>query len=140
MPTITQSVEIDKPQDVVEKHYTNWTEYPEFVSSLKEVKEVGENKIQCQLGIIGMKFNYTADVQSEGNGVYKWRTTEGDIDHSGTATIESLGENRSRLTLEVNYNAPGPDIAGKIANWLGIADSGLRSAMENFRGYVEARG
>ena len=137
MPTLTQSIEINKNAQDVESVYINWSKYPEFVPSIKEVKDNGNDEIHCKIKLAGMDFSYTAAVKKVAENRYHWQTTEGSIKHSGDATIEPISKDRSRLTLKVDYEVPGPKIAGKVTNWLGLADSGLRSALENFRAYTE---
>lgn len=137
MARITQSIEINKPAGDVEKCYTNWSTYPEFIPFLRKVEEKNGKQLDCELTIAGMKFDYTAEVEKVDDQTWSWNTTKGTITHSGTAEITPVDQKRSRLTMVVDYEMPGPKVAGKITNWLGLADSGLRSALENFRAYAE---
>jgi len=137
MPTITQTVEIDRPAADVEAVYTSWNKYPEFIPFIKEVNAKGDHQLETKLRIAGMNFGYTAEVSKHGDMKWSWETVEGDINHSGTATIEPISSDRTRLTMIVNYDVPGPELAGRITNWLGLVDTGIRSSMENFRAYVE---
>lgn len=137
MPNMTQSIEINQPVDVVETHYTNWEQYPEFIPYFRSVKKTGDEQIAVDLRVAGIAFDYTARVNKQQDHVYTWETTGGRISHRGTAKLQPAGADKTLLTLEVEYDVPGPDIVGKVSNWLGLADSGLRSSLENFRAFVE---
>mgnify|MGYP006306476697 CR=1 FL=1 len=138
MAVITESIEINRPAKDVEQTYTDWTQYPNFIPFIEDVQMLGDDTFECQLRIAGMTFGYTADVKKLKEMEYSWETTRGDLVHKGKAIIESLDAKRSRLTLTVDYHIPGPVLAGRISNWLGLANTGIRSSLENFRAYSES--
>ena len=137
MPTLTQTIDIHVQPERVEQVYLNFEEYPQFVAPIAAVKS-HDGLIDCHLRVAGFDFPYTARVEPAGPGRYRWETVDGSVSHRGTAQIEPA-DNGTRVTLEVSYDPPGGEIAGRIANWLGLADSGLRHALESFKAHVEAR-
>jgi uncharacterized membrane protein len=137
MPTLTQAIEIQARPDEVEQIYRNFEAYPQFIAPIATVKE-HDGLLDCDLKVAGFHFPYTARVEQAGPGEYRWETVEGTLSHRGTAHIEPAGSG-TLVTMVVNYDPPGGQMAGKVANWLGLADSGLRHAMESFKAYVEAR-
>jgi uncharacterized membrane protein len=137
MPTLTQAVEIHARPERVEQVYRKFDAYPEFIAPVTTVKE-HDGLIDCNLRVAGFNFPYTARVEQAGPGEYRWETVPGSsIAHQGTTRIEPNGDG-TRLTMEVSYAPPGGETVGKMANWLGLADTGLRHALESFKAYVEA--
>lgn len=139
MPVITHSIDIHAPKAAVEEHYTNWESYPEFIDGLEEVTMKTPTDMQCKLRVAGLNFGYTAHVERTGEGKYAWHTTEGDVHHSGETQIEKIDDNTTRLRMTVDYKAPGPEIANKIAEWLNLAENQLQKALEKFKTHTEAR-
>ena len=138
MPTITQAIEIHAPAELVERIYRDFDAYPAFIDPISGITQSEDGILDCRLKVAGFEFPYTARVEQAGPGEYRWQTLSGSISHRGTARIESMGE-RTRVMLEVDYDVPGGEIAGRISNWLGLADTGLRHALESFKAYVESR-
>jgi len=137
MATITKTIEIQAPPEKVERMYRDFEAYPAFIAPISHVQERRDGLLDCKLQVAGWEFPYTARVERAGAGEYRWQTVDGSISHHGTARIEPAGDH-TRVTMEVNYAPPGGEIAGRIANWLGLADSGLNHALESFKAHVEA--
>jgi uncharacterized membrane protein len=140
MPALSQSIEIHARPEQVEAIYCDFEKYPEFINSVQEVR-ARDGLLDCHLRVVGIDIPYTARVEKQGPGEYRWETVEGRIMHRGTVQIQPA-ESGTRLSIHVDYDMPGGalgQLTGKIVNWTGLVESGLQYSLECARAYVEAQ-
>jgi len=137
MASMTQSIDIHASPEKVEQFYLNFAAYPSYIAPIASLKDRGDGHLECSLRVAGFEFPYVAHWQQTGPGTYSWQTVEGSISHRGTARIEPIAGG-TRVTLDVQYDPPGGEWGKRISNWLGLADTGLRHALESFKARVEA--
>ncbi|MEQ8819475.1 MAG: SRPBCC family protein [Sumerlaeia bacterium] len=138
MPNMQQSIVIDQPASVVARHYTDWEKYPEFMPAVEKcVPSADGRRVETHLKVAGMSFHWTSQIEATGDTSFAWKTVDGNVSHRGTTVIEPLSEERSRMTMTVEYDTPAGSLLSKFANWLNLADSGLKHSLENFKAYVE---
>jgi uncharacterized membrane protein len=140
VPTVSQSIDIHAKPDQVESVYRDFESYPTFIGSIVSVKE-HDDLLDCHLRVAGIDFPYTARVEAVKPGEYRWETVDGSISHRGAVHIRPHGA-VTQLAFDVEYDVPGGalgHLAGKIVNWTGLVDSGLRHALECTKAHIEAQ-
>lgn len=140
MPTVSQAIDIHAAPEKVEAIYREFEKYPDFISSIVAIREA-QGTLDCHLRVAGVDFPYTARVERSQPGEYRWTTVDGSISHRGSVRIVPHGEG-TRLLFDVDYDVPGGalgQLAGKIVNWTGLVDTGVRHALECAKAHIEAQ-
>jgi uncharacterized membrane protein len=121
--------------------YNQWTqfeEFPRFMEGVKQVEQLDDQRLHWRAEIGGKEVEWDAVIIEQLPERYiGWRSTSGPH-NAGTVTFESLGPNRTRLTLRMEYEPEGA--VEKVGDWLGAFTRRVEGDLERFKEFLQARG
>jgi uncharacterized membrane protein len=139
MSTASHSIEVDAP---AERAYALWRDFenwPKFIPHLKSALDTGDRTAICKVATpLGTRECHTRFVNEHPGQGFEWTTTDGDVDFRGRVAFESLGANRTRVDVNMEYHAPMGKLGEALAAWLHedpCAD--LPSELQRFKHLVE---
>jgi uncharacterized membrane protein len=112
-------IEIDAPIERVFAHWSQFEHFPEFMSHVREVKELGHGRSRWTVaGPFGAPVSWTAEMSAfRPNELLAWRSANGSVvKHSGIVVFESWGDG-TKLEIQMTYNPPG-GLLGHAMAWL----------------------
>jgi uncharacterized membrane protein len=132
------SLDVDVPVRVAYNQWTQFEEFPLFMSGVSSITQLDDDRQQWVVDIAGVtrEFDTTITEQIPDERV-AWTTTDG-TSHSGVVTFHRLGEQTTRVTLQMDFDPDG--FLETVGDKLGFVDSRLAGDLKNFKAFIEARG
>ncbi len=138
MATHGASVTVNAPLHQVYQLYTHFNDYPKFMTFVKEVTYLDDQRSHWVVDVVG---KHEWDAVNEGwvpDRRIGWRSVDG-LKNSGAVTFESLGPDRTKLAVEVEYEPPA-GLLGTLGEALGAGgqfERRLQHDLEHFATMVE---
>ena len=139
MERIEKTVDVDCPVRTVYNQWTQFEEFPRFMSGVKEVKQLDDTHVHWHAEIWGVDKEWDAEITEQvPDQRIAWRSTTGDAPNAGLVRFEPLAENRTRVRLALQYEPQGA--MEKTGDAMGAMTSRVQSTMEQFKKFIERRG
>ena len=137
---VQESLEVQAPVEDVFRYWSNFENFPNFMSNVEEVRMTGGDtshwKVKGPLGKT-VQFEAKTTEMDPGRGI-GWNTIEGDVMTSGEARFEEVTPGRTRVDVTMNYSdPPGGAVGEAVANVLSNPERNLREDLQNFAKIVE---
>ncbi|CAN5665027.1 hypothetical protein BH24ACT18_BH24ACT18_11010 [soil metagenome] len=137
---VQESVEVQAPVEDVFRYWSNFENFPSFMSNVDEVRMTGQDtshwKVKGPLGK-SVQFDAKTTEMDPGRGI-GWNTIEGDVMTSGEARFEEVAPGRTRIDVTMNYSdPPGGAVGEAVANVLSSPERNLKEDLQNFAKIVE---
>lgn len=136
------SIEIDAPVDRVYEYWETLENLPDFMRNVEEVRSTGENTTHWSVkGPFGASVEFDArTTQNEPNEALAWNSEDGDVQTSGQVRFQDLGDERTRVEVQMNWFDPpggkvGETVTGLVAGPKAMLDQDLR----NFKDVMEGK-
>jgi len=138
MSSIERSIEVNVPVSTAYNQWTMFEEFPKFMQGVEEVKQMGDKRLRWRAEIAGKVVEWDAEIFEQiPDRRIAWRSTSGPL-NSGMVNFESLGPNRTRVWLKINYKPDGA--VEKIGSALGVVSQRVEGDLERFKEFIEDRG
>ena len=138
MSRITEQVEVHVPVRVAYDQWTQFESFPQFMEGVERVVQLDDKTLEWTASIAGKTKHWRAEIlEQQPDRVVSWRATEG-AQNDGAVQFESLGADRTRITLQLDVEPEG--LIEKAGDALGVVERRVRSDLERFREFVESRG
>ncbi len=138
MEHMEKTFEFDCPVHVTYNQWTQFEEFPRWMGSVKEVRQLDDTHQHWKVRIAGKEKEFdTVLIDQVPDQHISWRATSG-VPNQGTARFEKLPNDRSRVQLEMDYEPQS--FVEKAADAVGIVSAYVESAVEKFKKSLEDRG
>jgi len=134
---VERSVEVDCPIRTVYNQWTQFEEFPRFISGVKEVVQLDDTHVHWRAEVRGKDKEWDAEITEQiPDQRISWRSTSGE-ENAGTVRFEPLPGNRTLVRLALGYEPAGArENAGDA---LGLFTSHVENTMKDFKDYIEER-
>src|SRR5687768_16208780 len=131
MASVTKHVEVSVPVSVAYNQWTQFEEFPRFMEGVKDVKQLDDKHLRWHAEIAGKDEQWDAEITEQlPDERIAWRSTSG-AKTAGVVTFHHLGENKSRVTLQMEYEPEGAvETAGSA---VGVVDRRAGGDLERFK-------
>jgi uncharacterized membrane protein len=134
---IEESIRVRVPVHEAYEQWTNFEEFPRFMSGIEEVRRTGEGRLHWVGTIAGKDKEWDAEVVAEEpEEKVAWRSTSGSPNH-GTVKFREVDQNETEVNLTMEVEPE--DTLEDIASWLGLVENRVEGDLENFKEYIEGR-
>jgi len=138
MADIVKYVNISCPVDKVYNQYTQFEEFPKFMSDVTSVRQLDDKRLHWVMDIAGVRREFHTEITEQiPEKRIAWKSLDGP-EQSGVVTFHRLSDGETRVTLQLTYDAEG--FAENVASGLGVVDYRVRQELENFKQFIETRG
>ena len=139
MQRIEKSIEVQCPVSMVYNQWTQFEEFPRFMTGVKEVMQIDDTHVRWHAEIWGKDKQWDAEITEQvPDRRISWRSTNGDAPNGGSVQFEPLSADRTRVLLAMEYEPQG--MAEKAGDAMGIISSRVQNDVENFKKFIESRG
>jgi uncharacterized membrane protein len=136
--SVKESITVDVPVRTAYDQWTQFEEFPSFMDSVHSIKQLDDKRLHWKADVMGKPIEWDAEiVQQIPDKRISWRSTTG-TPNSGTVSFESLGANRTRITLEMTYT-PESTIES-VGDALGAVRIEAVGNLKRFKEMIESRG
>ena len=139
MERIEKSIEVECPVSTVYNQWTQFESFPQFMSGVKEVKQIDDTHVRWHAEIWGKDKEWDAEiVEQVPDRRIAWRSISGDAPNAGTVSFEPVASDRTRVNLVMEYEPQGG--AESLGDALGVMSGRVHSTMKDFKKFIERRG
>ena len=137
MATVEKSIEVDVPVNTVYNQWTQFEEFPRFMEGVTSVRQLDDTHLEWKAEIGGEEHTWKAEIgQQEPDRLVSWRALHGKY-NSGKVTFDSLGPDKTRLNVEMTYDAEGMKEA--VGSALGFDSRRVSGDLDRFKEFIEKR-
>ncbi|MFF3013839.1 SRPBCC family protein [Streptomyces sp. NPDC057939] len=105
--SLIEAVDIEAPVSVSWALWQDVERWPSFLSHVQHVERIDPTTFAWQVSLPGADKQFVAELTEViAEDRIAWRTTQG-VHHAGVVTFHRLGETRSRVTLQIEYDPKG---------------------------------
>ena len=138
MPMIEESIEVKVPVRTAYNQWTQFEEFPQFMEGVEYVQQKDDTHLRWRAEVAGKTEEWDAEVTEQiPDERVAWKSTNGK-QNAGVVTFHRLGEDRTRVTVQMEWATDG--VAEKAGSALGLDDRRVKGDLERFKEMIEARG
>ena len=138
MDHVEKSIEVEAPVRTVYNQWTQFEEFPQFMEGVEEVRQLDDKRLYWRAEIGGKILEWEAEIFEQiPDRRIAWRSVTGHL-NTGMVNFEPLGDDRTRVSLKINYKPEGA--VEKIGSALGIPGQRVDGDLQRFKEFIEGRG
>ncbi len=137
---VNESIEVDAPIDDVFRYWSNFENFPNFMSNVEEVRIAAQDTSHWRVkGPLGKSVEFDAKTtEMDPNRGIGWNTVDGEVMTSGEVRFEETTPGRARVDVTMNYaDPPGGKVGEVAADVLSNPERNLKEDLENLARIVE---
>jgi uncharacterized membrane protein len=137
LESIEKVIEVDRPLRMVYDQWTQFEEFPLFMSGVKEVRQLDDSHLLWRADVLGKEKSWEAEItEQEPDTRISWKSVAG-ASNAGTVRFESLGPERTRVRLTMAYEPEG--VVENVGDALGALRLQVERSVRDFKGFIEGR-
>ncbi len=138
MSSIEQSVEVQVPVRTAYNQWTQFEDFPHFMEGVKEIRQLDDTSLHWTVEIAGQVREFDAKITEQNpDERIAWTTIDGPH-QAGVVTFHRLGDNRTKVMLQMEYDPQG--LVEKAGDALGVVKTRVKGDLERFKSFIESRG
>ena len=137
MSNVTQSIDVDVPVRTAYNQWTQFEEFPKFMSGVKQVRQLDDTHLEWTAEIAGKDKTWKAEITEQNpDERVAWKATDG-AENAGVVTFHRLAEGKTRVTVQMDIDPEG--FVENVADKAGILDRRVKADMKRFKEFIESR-
>ncbi len=138
MSSIEQSVEVSVPVRTAYNQWTQFEDFPHFMEGVKEIRQLDDSSLHWTVEVAGQVREFDAKITEQNpDERIAWTTIDGPH-QAGVVTFHRLGDNQTKVMLQMEYDPEG--LVEKAGDALGIVRARVKTDLERFKKFIESRG
>ncbi len=138
MTKIEESIEVDVPVTTAYNQWTQFEDFPQFMEGVESVSQTDDTHLHWAAEIAGNREEWEAEItEQRPDERVAWRAIAG-RGNSGVVTFQPLGEGRTRVDVQMEYEVEG--LTEKLGSAVGADDRRVKGDLERFKQFIENRG
>ena len=137
MKTIGKSIVVNVPLSQAYNQWTQFEEFPHFMESVKEVKQLDDKRLHWKAEIGGKSEEWDAEITEQiPDQRIAWRSING-AKNSGMITFSAQSENETAVNLELEYDPDG--MVENLGDLLDLVSARVSGDLAHFKDFIETR-
>jgi uncharacterized membrane protein len=137
MSKIEQSVDVNVPVRVAYNQWTQFEEFPRFMSGVETVEQKGDTKLHWVATIGGVRKEWDAEItQQEPDQRIAWTSTTG-ARNGGAVDFHRLDDKLTRINLTLDVEPEG--ILETAGDAVGVPARTVSGDLDRFKKFIEKR-
>lgn len=136
--TIEQSVELGVPARTAYNQWTQFRDFPLFMSNVTAVEQVDDWHLNCRARVGGKTHEWQVEICEQiPDKRIAWKSLSGPW-NAGVVTFHRIDDGQSKMMVQLEYS---PEGTLQVAyDKLGLAKGQLKKELEGFKDFIETRG
>ena len=136
--TIEESIEVSVPVSVSYNQWTQFEDFPLFMEGVEHVEQIDDTRLHWIAKVGGKTNEWDAKIlEQHPDKQISWISEDGKKTR-GTVAFEPIGEDKTRITLSMSYQAEG--LTETLGSAVGLDQRRVRGDLERFKELIESRG
>ncbi len=133
-----ESIDVDVPVSTAYNQWTQFEDFPKFMSSVKEVRQLDDTHLHWRAEVAGKEREWDTEITEQiPDKRIAWRSTSGPW-NAGVVTFHKLAEAKTRVMLQMDYEPESID--EKVGDTLGLVKMQAKANLKHFKEMLENRG
>ena len=133
----TESVDVAVPIRTAYNQWTQFEDFPRFMSGVKEVRQIDDVTTHWIVEIGGVSREFDARITEQlPDERVAWTATSG-TKQGGVVTFHRLDPEHTRVTAQLEMEPEG--VAEQVADKTGLVSHRVKGDLERFREFIESR-
>ena len=135
---VEESIQVDVPVSTAYNQWTQFEEFPHFMGGVKEVRQLGDQRLHWVAEIAGVRREWDAAVLEQvPDQKVAWAATGG-ATNAGAVRFTPAGPGATMVHLTLEYEPEG--LVEKAGDALGIVGRQAKSDLARFKEFIEDAG
>jgi uncharacterized membrane protein len=137
MERIDKSVDVDIPLRAVYNQWTQFEDFPRFMTGVKEVRQLDPTHVRWRVEVWGKDEVWDAEITEQvPDERISWKSISGPAS-AGTVRFEAVEPQLTRVRLAMAYEPKG--LVENVGDALGIFDARVQRILDEFKNFIERR-
>jgi uncharacterized membrane protein len=137
MPRFEETIDVDVPVSIAYDQWTQFEEFPRFMEGVEKVVQRDDKTLDWEANIAGKHTEWTATITDQTPDTrVAWKSITGD-ENAGAVLFESLGPDKTRVTLRIDADPQGP--VETVGAALGFVQRRVKGDLERFKEFIETQ-
>ena len=139
MAAVTHDIVVNAPVSEVFEFWKNFENFPRFMHNIESIQVVGPELTHWKMkGPLGVPIEWDAKTTAIiENKKISWESTSGALQNHGSVVFEEVDKNSTRVTVGLEYKAPGGAIGETVAKLTNDPDAQLKEDLLRFKNVVQ---
>jgi uncharacterized membrane protein len=138
LAAVEQSRELDVPVRTAYDQWTQFEEFPQFMSAVERVDQLDDQRLHWVAKVGGKTKEWDAKITEQTpDQRVAWTSTTG-AQNAGVVTFHKLDDQKTRVTLQLDYDPEG--FIENVGDKLGLVERRIKGDLERFKKFIEERG
>jgi carbon monoxide dehydrogenase subunit G len=135
---VERSIEVEVPVRTAYDQWTQFEDFPRFMSGVKQVRQIGDAMTHWVAEIAGVRREWDAAILEQvPDTKVAWAATTG-ATNAGAVYFEAIGAERTRVRLALDYEPEG--VVERIGEFLKVVERTTVADLDRFKQFIESRG
>lgn len=136
MSDVTESVDVNVPASTAYAQWAKFETFPWFMAGVESVSKIDDTHTHWVTEVGGIRREFDAEItEQHPDERIAWRSTAGEVRHAGVVTFEPLADQRTRVTVHLDWEPNG--FAEKAGSALGMDERQVKANAARFKRFVE---
>jgi uncharacterized membrane protein len=136
MARVIETVDVDVPVRVAYNQWTQFESFPQFLDFVESIRQIDDTHTHWKVKIAGVAREFDAQItEQHPDERVAWNSTGGDEDHAGVVTFHKLSDERTRVTVQLDWEAEG--FLEKVGAVFGVDDHMIKKDLAEYKKFVE---
>jgi uncharacterized membrane protein len=137
MHRIDKSVDVDSPLRAVYNQWTQFEDFPRFMSGVKEVRQLDPTHVRWHVEVWGKDETWDAEITEQvPDERISWKSVSGPA-NAGTVRFQAVEPQLTRVRLAMAYEPKG--LVENVGDALGIISARVQHILDDFKNFIERR-
>jgi uncharacterized membrane protein len=135
---VEQSTEVEVPVTTAYNQWTQFEEFPMFMEGVDRVEQLDDTHLHWGVSFGGRRHEFDAEIiEQRPDERVVWTATAGKR-HSGVVTFQPLGDERTRVTVQMDWEPEG--LYERAGGVVGVDQRRVKGDLRRFKQLIEGRG
>jgi uncharacterized membrane protein len=136
MSTVTETVDVHVPVHTAYRQWTQFESFPQFMSGVESIRQLDDRHTHWITKIGGVRREFDAEItERQPDERIAWKSVGGDTRHAGVVTFQPLGDQDTRVTVQLEWQPEG--MVEKVGSAVGVDDIQVKADTKRFKHFVE---
>jgi uncharacterized membrane protein len=136
---VQESVDVDVPVRTAYDQWTQFESFPHFMDGVESITQTDDTHSHwvTKIGGVTREFDTVITEQHPDERV-AWTSTGGDTEHAGVVTFHRLGDDKTRVMIQIDWEPEG--LVEKAGSAIGVDTHQVKADAKRFKKFIEERG
>jgi len=139
MSSTTESVDVHVPVHTAYNQWTQFESFPQFMSGVESIRQLDDRRTHWVTKVAGVRREFDAEItEQHPDERIAWHSIGGDTRHAGVVTFHRLGDEDTRVTVQLDWEPEGA--VERLGAAVGADDMQVKADAKRFKKFIEERG